>query len=96
MANPAITFIDNQGRSTVTTTWADLGLLQLDWDEGIGRPEYVTMLPPSSIGGLGTAIMMPRLLDGALEVVIGVEVEAMKRPRADEDFSRSAERRHME
>ncbi len=89
--NLEVTSYDNPGRSLVVSSWADMGLYGVDWGQGIGRPEYVRITAQPTTGGVGAALIFPRLLDGGLEVVIGVEVETMRRLRADQEFMRFAE-----
>lgn len=90
IANLEITSYDNPGRSIAVTSLADMGLYQVDWGQGIGQPEYVRTTAAPRTGGVGAAGIFPRLLDGGLEIVLGVEVETMRRLRADEEFMRFA------
>ena len=86
-----LSVFDNPLRDLLVSSWSDLGLLQVDWGQGVGRPDYMRITQQPSTGGIGGAGIFPRLLDGGLEVLIGVEAEAMKRLRADEEFLRYAE-----
>lgn len=89
--NLEVAVFDNPQRDLLVSSWSDLGLLQVDWGQGIGRPEYIRIPQQPSTGGMGGAGIFPRLLDGGLEVLIGVEVETMRRLRADEEFLKFAE-----
>lgn len=91
LGNLEIAVFDYPQRDLTMSSWSDLGLLQVDWGQGIGRPEYLRITEQLSTGAIGAAAIFPRLLDGGLEVLIGVEVDTMKRLKADEEFLKFAE-----
>lgn len=91
LGNLEVAVFDHPQRDLLVSSWADLGLLQVDWGQGVGRPEYMRIVQQPSTGGIGSVGILPRLPDGGLEVMIGIEAEAMKRLRADEEFLRYAE-----
>ncbi|KAL9103503.1 MAG: hypothetical protein Q9163_001459 [Psora crenata] len=71
------------------TSWAELGLYDLDWGNTIGggKVEFVR-IPKAAFAGL--CIVLPRMSDGALEVITGLTEEAMDRLKKDPVFMRYA------
>lgn len=86
-----ITCYDDPERSLGLSSWADMGLYELDWGRALGRPDRVRVLKQPSTGAVGGGAIFPRLPDGGLEVILGIEVDAMKRLRADAEFVKFAE-----
>lgn len=86
-----ITCYDDPERSLGLSSWADMGLYELDWGRALGRPDRVRVLKQPSTGGVRGGAIFPRLPDGGLEVILGIEVGAMKRLRADAEFVKFAE-----
>ena len=66
-------------------------LYELDWGRELGRPDRVRVLKQPSTGGVGGVAIFPRLPDGGLEVILGLEVGTMKRLRTDGEFLKFAE-----
>ena len=88
-----VTCYDDPGRGLIMTSWADLGLYELEWGGGMGRPECVRIpkLPTEGGSVAGVGAIFPRLVDGGLEVILGLEVETMERLRAEESWGSFAE-----
>lgn len=88
-----VTCYDDPGRGLWMTSWADMGLYELEWGEGMGVPECVRIPELPTEGGTfpGAGAIFPRLPDGGLEAILGLEVETMERSRADEAWGTFAE-----
>ena len=76
------------GPDLAITSWADLELRDLDWGPTVGGKAKSVRIVKSQFDGL--CIMLPRLADGGLEVVVGLQTEHMERLRRDEVFGRFA------
>lgn len=75
-------------RDLLITSWAAQPLLRTDWGPMLGgAPRYIRILK-SEFDGI--CIVLPRLEDGGLEVVVGLEQAQMARLQVDEDFGRFA------
>ena len=86
-----ITSYDDPGRSIVVSSVADMGLHELDWGAGVGRLDTMRTAAQPDTGGIGAGGIYSRLADGGLEVVLGIEREAMAALRADGVFMKYAE-----
>ncbi|KAI4132405.1 MAG: hypothetical protein LQ347_002603 [Umbilicaria vellea] len=82
---------DDPGRNLVSSSVADMELHQLDWGASIGRWELMRTAAQASTGGVAVCGILPRLADGGLEVILGLETEAMAALRADRAFAQYAE-----
>lgn len=70
----------------VTSSWADLPFYDMDWGDifgKTGRMEFFRM-PKGQLEGI--CFQHPRHVDGSVDIVVGLEVEQMKRLRDDKDF----------
>ena len=76
------------GPDLSSTSWADLGIFDMEWGSLLGKPE-VFRVPGE--GADGSMIVLPRVGDGALEVVVALESRAMEALMRDEEFGRYAE-----
>lgn len=76
------------GPDLAITSWRDMGLIGLDWGAKIGKIEAVR-LPKAGFDGL--CIILPKLADGGLEILVGLENGAMERLTRDEVFMAVAE-----
>lgn len=70
------------------TSWADIGVRKRPWGL-VGKPESFRM--PYEVAD-GTIVILPRLEDGGLEVMAGLESSAMDRMVTSEEFVRFAEK----
>lgn len=64
-----------------------MGLAGLDWGDAVGKVQSIR-IPKTGFDGL--CIVLPALEDGGLEVLIGLEDEAMGMLKGDEGFVRFA------
>lgn len=71
------------GPDVMMTSWADIGVYQCEWGT-LGAPQ--AFRTPGDTAADGVVTIFPRVLDGGLEISIGLEVEAMKRMLMDEQF----------
>ncbi len=79
------------GPDVLITSWAAQPLMRMNWGPVVGgTPQYVRVLK-SAFDGL--CIVLPRLVDGGLEVVVGLEQAQMARLQVDKDFGRFAKLR---
>lgn len=84
--------IADPGRDLAVSSWADMGLYGLEWGAGMGKPECVRVPAlPAEMRFPGWIRVFPRLRDGGLEVMMGLEVGTTERLRADEAWGRFAE-----
>lgn len=72
------------GPDVVATSWADLKVLDGEWGM-LGRPDALR-IPGEGADGIVT--ILPRRCDGGLEVVVGLELEAMGRLLMDDQVIR--------
>lgn len=76
------------GRDILITSWAAQPLLRTNWGPMFGgAPQYVRILK-SVFDGI--CIVLPQLVNGGLEVAVGLEETQMTRLQKDEDFGRFA------
>jgi hypothetical protein len=79
------------GKDVAMTSWADQGIMETDWGDVVGgKPTYMRV-PKHAFDGL--CLVYPRLVDGGLEVLVGLHEEDMARLREDEVLGRFAELR---
>lgn len=85
--------IDKLGRDLAVSSWADMGLYELDWGMGIGKAECVRVPAlEQEMRFAGWIRVLPRLRgDGGLEVMVGLEEGVVERLRGDEGWSCWAE-----
>lgn len=77
------------GPDMTSTSWADIGVRKRQWGL-LGKPEGFRM-PYEAADG--TMAVLPRLMDGGLEVMAALESRAMERMVKNEEFVRFAEDR---
>lgn len=76
------------GPDVVSTSWADIKVYAQNWGRDLGYPEGFRM--PGE-GADGVVVIMPRTLgDNGLEVLVGLELEAMGRFLDSAEFHRFA------
>ena len=73
-------------RGLVISSWADMGLYELEWGAGLGKAESVRV--PNVVGEGGTPVceIFPRRWDGGLEVLMCLEEAAIQMMSKDEEF----------
>ncbi|CAH0046139.1 unnamed protein product [Clonostachys solani] len=76
------------GPNIVATSWTDVNVYERNW----GALGFIDSMRVPGEGSDGTLIVLPRLRDGSLEAVVGLESEAMSRLLADEQFNKIAKR----
>ena len=78
-------FRSSLAKDLAITSWADLGLYDLDWGAAIGggKIEYLRV-PKAAFDGL--CIILPRMQNGAMEVVVGLKQKDMDVLKDDEAF----------
>ncbi|KAI9756665.1 MAG: hypothetical protein M4579_003754 [Chaenotheca gracillima] len=78
------------GPGLIFTSWADLPIYSLDFGKTIGggKPERVRV-PATAFDGL--CVALPRLPNGGLEVLVGLQSEHMERLKHMHSFNRWAE-----
>lgn len=76
------------GPNVVATSWADVKVYERNW----GALGFIDSMRVPGEGSDGNIIILPRLRDGSLEAVVGLESEAMSRLLADEQFNQFAKR----
>ncbi|CAI6014629.1 unnamed protein product, partial [Clonostachys chloroleuca] len=76
------------GPNVVATSWTDVKVYERNW----GALGFIDSMRVPGEGSDGNIIILPRLRDGSLEAVVGLESEAMSRLLADEQFSKFAKR----
>lgn len=74
------------GPDITVSSWANMGVRQRGWG-ALGKPEGIRV-PYEAADGVVT--VFPRLEDGGLEVMCGLEAEAMERMARNEEFRRFA------
>ncbi|CAG9987580.1 unnamed protein product [Clonostachys byssicola] len=76
------------GPNVVATSWTDVKVYERNW----GALGFIDSMRVPGEGSDGNIIILPRLRDGSLEIVVGLESEAMSRLLADEAFNKFATR----
>ncbi|CAH0042449.1 unnamed protein product [Clonostachys rhizophaga] len=76
------------GPNVVATSWTDVKVYKRNW----GALGFIDSMRVPGEGSDGNIIILPRLRDGSLEAVVGLESEAMSRLLADEQFNKFAKR----
>ncbi|KAL9128892.1 MAG: hypothetical protein Q9217_002514 [Psora testacea] len=77
------------GKDLAITSWAELDLYDIEWgmDIGGGKMDSVR-IPKAAFDGF--CIVLPRMSDGATEVIVGLKIEDMDRLKQDPVFMRYA------
>ena len=73
------------GKDLAITSWADLGLYDLDWGPAIGGGKIDFVRIPKA-GFDGICIVLPRMENGAVEVIVGLKQQDMDVLKDDEAF----------
>ncbi|EFX06189.1 trichothecene 3-o-acetyltransferase [Grosmannia clavigera kw1407] len=84
-------FLDVPGNHCVQSSWANFELYGLDWGSGLGMIQSVRCPEVGVINGLQVAL--PTLPDGGMEILVGVETEALDRLLHEPLWTRFAEAR---
>jgi Transferase family len=69
------------GTDWVMTSWAEWGLMDVDWGNAVGGRPTSVRIPKHPLDGY--CIVYPRLLDGGLEVLVWLEQGDMERLKDD-------------
>ena len=85
-----ITGFENPAQMLSLSSWAEMGLYDLNWKD-IGQAEAIRLMRFPKGGGIGTGTIYPRLVDQSLEVILGLEPQTMKELKANRDFVKFAE-----
>ena len=87
-----VAFLDLLKTSMMMTNWSGFGMYDFDWGDGLGgKCERVRTASIGMFNGL--QVVLPVLtgeMGGGLEVVVGLEDEAMERLKGDEVWMRFA------
>jgi hypothetical protein len=76
-----------QGPDFVITSWASMGLLEMDWGQSLGKPDNVRAI----VGGqVGWTAILPKHLDNSIEVMVLLDTDAMNKLRSDPLFCQYA------
>ncbi|KAL5337378.1 hypothetical protein BJX70DRAFT_409280 [Aspergillus crustosus] len=81
-------FLDVPGFNCMQTSWSAFDLYGIEWGHGLGAVEAIRT-PHEGIGH-GIQVVLPRLPDGGLEVLVGVEGSCLERLLTDPVFTRFA------
>lgn len=73
------------GKDLAITSWADLGLYDLDWGAAIGGGKIDFVRIPK-VGFDGLCIVLPPMENGAVEVIVGLKQQDMDVLKDDEAF----------
>ncbi|VUC36782.1 unnamed protein product [Clonostachys rosea] len=76
------------GPNVVATSWTDVKVYERHW----GALGFIDSMRVPGEGSDGNIIILPRLRDGSLEAVVGLESEAMSRLLADDQFDKHAKK----
>lgn len=82
---------DEPMRGLVVSSWADIGLYELEWGPELGKVESVRVPNLTLDGGTPLCGVFPRMPDGGLEILICLEEPAIQALRGDEEFLAFAE-----
>ncbi|KAI1270611.1 transferase family-domain-containing protein [Xylariaceae sp. FL1019] len=78
----ATAFLDVPGFNCVQTSWINMGVYGLDWGKTLGGKIQAVRSPDVGVIN-GGSLVLPKLADGGIEIIIGVESKCL--PRLLED-----------
>ncbi|KAK7756198.1 hypothetical protein SLS62_001791 [Diatrype stigma] len=78
----ATAFLDVPGYNCVQTSWINMAMYGLDWGKALGGAVQAVRSPDVGIIN-GGSLVLPKLPDGSIELIIGVESKCLPRLLAD-------------
>lgn len=78
----ATAFLDVPGYNCVQTSWINMAMYSLDWGKALGGTVQAVRSPEVGIIN-GGSLVLPKLPDGGIELIIGVESKCLPRLLAD-------------
>ncbi|KAI0152901.1 transferase family-domain-containing protein [Xylariaceae sp. FL1272] len=74
----ATAFLDVPGFNCVQTSWINMGVYGLDWGKSLGGKIQAVRSPDVGVIN-GGSLVLPKLADGGIEIIIGVESKCLPR-----------------
>ncbi|KAI1255137.1 hypothetical protein MGN70_003201 [Eutypa lata] len=78
----ATAFLDVPGYNCVQTSWINMAMYSLDWGKGLGSTIQAVRSPDVGVIN-GGSLVLPKLPEGGIELIIGVESKCLPRLLAD-------------